>query len=171
MKTNNIYNLPYLSVYGRFIKNTTLVILALCLLSCGDNIIDTEKSTSTSNEEFILSLSISDEIVRLDDSIKLSVKVERKVHKDSISGYVSTKMIIDQIGGSIDVHGFLSASNVIVDLDDEKGSTFEVLAFFLPAYKYNSTKNEYYDFKEKGHVSVIFDGMSVSLPINMVVPR
>ncbi|MBT4270193.1 MAG: hypothetical protein HOA15_02795 [Candidatus Marinimicrobia bacterium] len=152
-------------------KKVALAVLALCLLSCGDNIIDTAKSVSTSNTEFTINLSISDEIVRLDDSIKLTAKVERKVHKDSISDYISTKMIMDQVGGSIDVHGFTSASNIIVALDDEKGSTFEVLAFFLPTYKYNSTKKEYYDFKEKGHVSVVFDGMSVSLPVNMVVPR
>ncbi|MBL7009839.1 MAG: hypothetical protein ISR82_01285 [Candidatus Marinimicrobia bacterium] len=133
--------------------------------------INTEKSTSDSNNEFKLTLTISDEIVRLDDSIKLTAIIERKVHKDSIAGYVSMKMILDAVGGTIDGHSFSSASNITVAMDDAVESKFQALAFFLPKYSYNSSKNEYYSFMEKGHVSASFDGISVSIPINMVEPR
>ena len=171
MRTINIHNLPRLFIYRRIMNNAVLAGLVLCLLSCGDKIIDTEKSVSDSNKNFKLTLTISDNIVRLDDSIKLTAKVERKISKDAIVGSVSTKMIMDAVGGTIDVHGFSYATNITVALVDEKGSTFQVLAFFLPQYKYNSSKKEYYEYMEKGHVSVTFDNMSVSLSVNMVVPR
>ncbi len=171
MRTINILQFPDLFLFRRLMNKAALAGFALCLLSCGERIIDTEKTASVSNNDFILSLTISDEIVRLDDSIKLTAKIVRKIHKDSIEGIVSMKMIMDAVGGTIDGHSFSSASNITVSMDDNKGSEFQALAFFLPSYKYNSSKKEYYDYKEKGHVSVTFDGMSVSLVVSMVAPR
>ena len=66
-------------------------------------------------------------------------------------------------------------------MDNEAGSKFEALAFFLPSYSYSTTKydskgnlikpKEYYDFMEKGQVSASFDNINVTLPVNMVEPR
>ena len=56
-------------------------------------------------------------------------------------------------------------------MDDEVGSKFEALAFFLPSYSYNTSKKEYYNFMQKGQVSASFDNINVTLPVNMVEPR
>ena len=154
-----------------FMKKVVIFGLTLFFFSCGDIVINTEKSVSDSNDDFKLTLTISDEIVKLDDSIKLTAFVERKVHKDSIDGYVFMKMIIHAVGGAIDGHSFSDASNITVSMDVLTGSQFQALAFFLPEYKYSSSTKEYYDFFEKGHVSASFDGISVSIPINILEPR
>ncbi len=171
MKTHNILHLNPLAMCRLFMKNVAIMGLTLFFFACGDTVINTENSVSDSNNDFKLTLTVSDEIVRLNDSIKLTAKVERKVHKDSIDGYVSMKMIIDAVGGTIDGHSVSSASNITVSIDDLTGSQFQVLAFFLPKYSYNSSKKEYYSYMEKGHVSASFDGLFVSIPISMVEPR
>ena len=144
--------------------------ISLIITSCSDEVLDTSKSTSNSNKEFKLTLTISDDIVRLDDSIKITATVERKVHKDSISGFVSMKMMMDAVGGSIDGHSFTSLTNITVSLDSEVGDSFEALAFFVPSSSY-STSLGYYNYKENGHVSASFDGINVTMPIRMAVPR
>ncbi len=96
-------------IYQLFSRHVLWMFLfTLLVMSCGDTVIDTSKSTSNSNKEFKLTLTISDDIVRLNSSIKLTATVERKVHKDSISNYVSMKMMMDAVGGSIDGHSFSS---------------------------------------------------------------
>ena len=92
------------------------------------------------------------------------------VHKDSISNYVSMKMMMDAVGGSVDGHSFTSPSSITVAMDSDQGATFEALAFFNPSASY-STSQGYYNYKENGHVSASFDGINVSMPIKMVVPR
>ena len=171
MKTHNILHLSPSAMYHLFMKKVVIMGLTLFFFSCGDTVINTEKSVSDSNDDFKLTLTVSDEIVRLNDSIKLTAFVERKVHKDSIDDYVSMKMIIVAVGGTIEGHSFSSASNITVSMDDLTGSPFQALAFFLPKYSYNSSQKEYYSYMEKGHVSASFDGLSVSIPINMVEPR
>ena len=93
MKTHNILHLSPSAMYHLFMKKVVIMGLTLFFFSCGDTVINTEKSVSDSNDDFKLTLTVSDEIVRLNDSIKLTAFVERKVHKDSIDGYVSMKMI------------------------------------------------------------------------------
>ena len=181
MKTRNILHLNHLAMCRLFMKNVAIMGLTLFFFSCGDTVINTEKFVSDSNDDFKLTLTVSDEIVRLNDSIKLTAFVERKVHKDSIDGYVSMKMIIDAVGGTIDGHSFSSASNISVSMDDLTGSQFQALAFFLPEYDYSATKydskgneikpEEYYNFMEKGQVSASFDNINVTIPVNMVEPR
>ena len=162
-------------------KKVVISGLTLFFFACGDTVINTEKSVSDSNNDFKLTLTISDEIVRLNDSIKLTAIIERKVNKDSIDSYVSMKMILDAVGGTIDGHSFSSASNISVSMDDLTGSQFQALAFFLPEYDYSATKydskgneikpEEYYNFMEKGLVSASFDNINVTSPVNMVEPR
>ena len=158
-------------IYQLFSRHVLWMFLfTLLVMSCGDTVIDTSKSTSNSNKEFKLTLKISDDIVRLNSSIKLTATVERKVHKDSISNYVSMKMMMDAVGGSIDGHSFTTSSSITVAIDSDQGATFEALAFFNPSSSY-STSQGYYNYKENGHVSASFDGINVSMPIKMVVPR
>jgi len=171
MKTHNILHLSPSAMCHLFMKKVVIFGLTLFFFSCGDTVINTEKSVSDSNDDFKLTLTVSDEIVKLDDSIKLTAIIERKVHKDSIDIYVSMKMILDAVGGTIDGHSFSSASNITVSMDDLTGSQFQALAFFLPKYSYNVTNKEYYSFFENGHVSASFDGLSVSIPINILEPR
>lgn len=147
-----------------------LALSTLLFTSCSDDVLDTSKSKSNSNKEFKLTLTISDDIVRLDDSVELTATIERKVHKDSVSGYPPTKMVMDAVGGTIDGHSFSSSSNIIISLDSEQGATFEALAFFMPSSFYSTTKG-YYNYKENGHVSASYDGINVSMPIKLVVPR
>jgi len=157
-------------IYQFFSRHVVFLALSALLISCSDDVLDTSKSTSNSNKEFKLTLTISDDIVRLNSSIKLTATVERKVHKDSISNYVSMKMMMDAVGGSIDGHSFTTSSSITVAMDSDQGATFEALAFFNPSSSY-STSQGYYNFKENGHVSASFDGINVSMPIKMVVPR
>ena len=80
-------------------KTVVLTGLALCLISCGDKVLETKKSDSGSNNDFILTLTISDDIVYLNSSIKVTAVVERKVHMDSINGYVAMQLKMDAVGG------------------------------------------------------------------------
>ena len=187
-KTIKLFNLSNLFIYQRLIKTVVLTGLAICLISCGDKVLDTKQSNSGSNNDFILTLTISDDIVYLNSSIKVTAVVERKIHYDSLDGYVNMKIMMDAVGGKIDGQNFTSVSStstlpasITVSIDKEVGSKFEVLAFFLPSYSYSATKydtkgnlikpEEYYNFMKKGQVSASFDNINVTLPINMVEPR
>ena len=187
-KTIKLFNLSDLFIYQRLMKTVVLTGLALCLISCGDKVLETKKSDSGSNNEFTLTLTISDDIVYLNSSIKVTAVVERKVHKDSINGFINMSMRMDAVGGKIDGQNFTSVSStsnspasITVSIDKEVGSKFEALAFFLPSYSYSATKydtkgnlikpEEYYNFMEKGQVSASFDNINVTIPVNMVEPR
>ena len=187
-KTIKLFNLSDLFIYQRLMKTVVLTGLALCLISCGDKVLETKKSDSGSNNEFTLTLTISDDIVYLNSSIKVTAVVERKVHYDSLDGYINMFMRMDAVGGKIDGQNFTSASStstspasITVSIDKEVGSKFEALAFFLPSYSYSATKydtkgnlikpEEYYNFMEKGQVSASFDNINVTIPVNMVEPR
>ena len=187
-KTIKLFNLSDLFIYQRLIKTVVLTGLALCLISCGDKVLETKKSDSGSNNEFTLTLTISDDIVYLNSSIKVTAVVERKIHYDSLDGYVNMKIMMDAVGGKIDGQNFTSVSStstspasITVSIDKEVGSKFEALAFFLPSYSYSATKydtkgnlikpEEYYNFMQKGQVSASFDNINVTLPVNMVEPR
>lgn len=139
-----------------FMKKVGIMGLTLFFFACGDTVINTEKSVSNSNNDFKLTLTISDEIVRSDDTIKLTAVVERLVQGEA----VSSKMRMDAVGGTIDGHSFSSSSSITVSLDDALASTFEALAFFKPL-----------ESSSTGHVSVSFDGINVSMPITIVEPR
>ena len=188
MKTHNILYLSPLAICHLFMKKVVISGLTLFFFACGDTVINTEKSVSDSNNDFKLTLTISDDIVRLNSTIKVTAVVERKVHIDLINGYVSMSMKMDAIGGKIDGQNFTSVSStsttpasITVSIDKEVGSKFEALAFFLPSYSYSTSKydskgnkikpEEYYDFMEIGQVSASFDNINVTIPVNMVEPR
>jgi len=177
-KTIKLFNLSDLFIYQRLMKKVVLTGLALCLISCGDKVLDTKQSDSGSNNDFTLTLTISDNIVYLNSSIKVTAVVERKVHYDSLDGYVSMKIMMDAVGGKIDGQNFTSVSSTSTTpatisflMDKEVGSKFEALAFFLPDYSYSTTKKEYTNYMQKGQVSASFDNINVTIPVNMVEPR
>ena len=154
-------------------KKLSLIITLLFMsASCEDNnnILVTEKVVSMSNGKFDLTLKIDPDLAYLNSSTKVTATITRQVHKDSITDYVSMNMIMDAVGGSIDGHSFSLANNIVVSMKDSVSSTFEALAFFTPTYSYSTTSG-YYNYKSNGHVSASFDGMNLSLPIKMVVPR
>ena len=158
---------------NNFLPKKLLLILSLLLsVSCEDNnnILVTEKVVNMNNGKFDLTLKIDPDLAYLNSSTKVTATITRQVHKDSIADYVSMKMIMDAVGGSIDGHSFSLASNIVVSMKDSVSSTFEALAFFTPTYSYSTTSG-YYNYKSNGHVSASFDGMNLSLPIKMVVPR
>ena len=127
--------------------------------ACGDEALDTSKFVSNQNNNFKLTLTISDDIVRNDDTIKLTAVVERLVDKTSISGSTAMKMAVT--GGSIALHSAGSKiSEIRVILDDAKGSVFEALAFFAPSKSSSS-----------GNVTASYNGINVSMSIDIVEPR
>ena len=148
-------------------KKVVLTGLALCLISCSDKVLDTKQSDSGSNNDFNLTLTISDDIVYLNSSIKVTAVIKRKIDGTSIT----ENMMMDAVGGSIDGHSFSTSSSITVSMDESVGSQFEALAFFLPTYSYNTSKKEYYNFMGKGQVSASFDNINVTIPVNMVEPR
>ena len=145
----------------RYIILTLTGFTLLSIIACGDEALDTSKFASGQNNDFKLTLTISDDIVRTDDTIKLIALLERLVDKASITGSnPPTTMKMDAIGGALDLHSPGSTTSIIVKLDDEVGSTFETLAFFDPKSGYST-----------GHVSASYDGMNVSMSIDIVEPR
>tara|TARA_Y100001978_G_scaffold141116_1_gene126304 strand:+ start:50 stop:529 length:480 start_codon:yes stop_codon:yes gene_type:complete len=158
---------------NNFLPKKLLPILILLLsASCEDNnnILVTEKVVSMSNGKFDLTLKIDPDLAYLNSSTKVTATITRQVHKDSIADNVTMTMIMDAVGGAIDGHSFSKSSDITVSLKDSVSSTFEALAFFTPTYQYNTTLG-YYNYRSIGHVSASFDGMNLSLPIKMVVPR
>ena len=153
-------------------KLLPIFILLLISASCEDNnnILVTEKVVSMTNGKFDLTLKIDPDLAYLNSSTKVTATITRQVHKDSIADNVTMTMIMDAVGGAIDGHSFSKSSDITVSLKDSVSSTFEALAFFTPTYQYNTTLG-YYNYRSIGHVSASFDGMNLSLPIKMVVPR
>ena len=97
---------------------------------------------------------------------------------DAILTSITDKMMMDAVGGKIDGQNFTSVSStstipakITVSMDNEVGSKFEALAFFLPSYSYSATKKEYSNYMQKGQVSASFDNINVTIPVNMVEPR
>ena len=154
----------YLSV---FVRIQTGVIL-LSILGCEDKFIDTTVTKSTSNDSFTLNLTVSNDVVRLNESLRIETKLKRKVHKDSVD--VLMKMTIDAVGGVIDGHSFTSPSSITVSMNDEEGAVFNTLSYFIPSFTYNSTKKEYSNYKPMGSVSATFNDLILFIPVQLVEP-
>ena len=144
---------------------TLMGVIFFSIAGCGDEALDTSKFVTNQNNNFKLTLTISDDIVRKDDTIKLTALVERLVHKDSVAG-TTPKLIIDAIGGTIDGHNFSKASttlgyhSIIINIDTEPTSTYEALGFFTPKSSSSS-----------GNVTASYDGINISMSIDIVDPR
>ena len=117
------------------------------------------------NKNFQLTLKIDPDIVYLNSVSKVTVNLERLVHKDSLSSSVTMSMKMDAVGGTLDMHsyGISSASSFSVSISDEEKSQFEVLASFVPSSTYStSSGGYYYNYKENGLITASFNGLNVS---------
>ena len=159
-------------------KNILYFIIGLLSISCSDDILEPEKKDTAENENFILTLRIDPDIVYLNSVSKVTVNLDRKVHKDSLSSPITMLMKMDAVGGTLDMHsyGISSSSSFSVSISDEvsvqEDSQFEVLASFVPSSTYStSSGGYYYNYKENGLITASFNGLNVSLPIKLVVPR
>jgi len=161
IQKNKNYSYHAVSLFKNIITPVLLGLIFFSISGCSDEALDTSKFVSRQNNDFKLTLTVSDDIVRSDDSIKLTARIERLIDKDSLaSPVVSYKMRMDAVGGEIDGHSFSSASSISVIIQDDSSSVFEALSFFKPSSS-SST----------GHVSASFDGINVSMSIDIVKPR
>ena len=142
-------------------------LLPLLIAACGDDVVDTSKSVSKSNENYKLTLTVSNTKCSLDDFIKVTAIVERLVAKTT-----APKMRIDAVGGTIDEHSYKSSTTtgIPVSLGYPVNSSFEAIAFFVPKYQYSTSKG-YYNWSQKGHVSASVDGINLSLEIKLNHPE
>lgn len=156
------------------IKHIFFIAMLTVINSCSDDILEPEKQSVQENKNFKLTLKIDPDIVYLNSVSKVTVSLERLAHKDSISS-VTMSMKMDAVGGTLDVHtyGIISTSSFSVSsIDDLPGSRFDVLASFVPTSTYSSSSGGYYyNYKDNGLITASFNGLNVSLPIKLVVPR
>ena len=156
------------------IKHIFFIAMLTAINSCSDDILEPEKQSVQENKNFKLTLKIDPDIVYLNSVSKVTVSLERLAHKDSISS-VTMSMKMDAVGGTLDVHtyGIISTSSFSVSsIDDLPGSRFDVLASFVPTSTYSSSSGGYYyNYKDNGLITASFNGLNVSLPIKLVVPR
>lgn len=144
--------------------------LAVLLSGCEDKFTDTEVSKSTSDDNFTLTLTLSADNVRLDESIQINTELKRRVHKDSVDVLVTLKMMVDAVGGIINGHTFSFGSNITVSLADEENVTFKTLSSFVPSSSYDKTKNEYYKYMTMGRITTSFNNLNISIPVQLVKP-
>jgi len=156
------------------IKHIFFIAMLTVINSCSDDILEPEKQSVQENKNFKLTLKIDPDIVYLNSVSKVTVSLERLAHKDSISS-ITMSMKMDAVGGTLDVHtyGIISTSSFSVSsIDDLPGSRFDVLASFVPTSTYSSSSGGYYyNYKDNGLITASFNGLNVSLPIKLVVPR
>ena len=159
---------------NKSIKHIFFIAMLTAINSCSDDILEPEKQSVQENKNFKLTLKIDPDIVYLNSVSKVTVSLERLAHKDSISS-VTMSMKMDAVGGTLDVHtyGIISTSSFSVSsIDDLPGSRFDVLASFVPTSTYSSSSGGYYyNYKDNGLITASFNGLNVSLPIKLVVPR
>lgn len=80
------------TIYNILKKNILYVLISLLSISCSDDILEPEKKDTKENESFRLTLKIDPDIVYLNSASKVTVNLERKVHKDSLSSSVTMLM-------------------------------------------------------------------------------
>ncbi len=172
MKVSNIisYKLSGLHYPVGFPSCLGALCLAVLFLSCEDTFTDTVVTESTSDDYFTLTLTLSADNVRLDESIQINTELKRRVHKDSVDISVTLRMMVDAVGGTINGHNFSLASNITVSLADEKNVTFKTLSSFIPSSSYDKAKKEYYNYMSMGRVTTSFNNLNISIPVQLVKP-
>ena len=161
-----------LQSYRCLLLSAVLAIVTLPIMSCGDELLETEIVTTKENSDFKLTLKVDPDILYLNSNTKVTVIIERKVHADSTSTPKEIKL--DAVGGKLEGMGVAFSTSYGIDVDvilaKEVGSKFEVLGFFVSTAEYSST-GKLERFAAKGQVTSRYDGMNVSLPITIVEPR
>ena len=168
---NDKWNILF-QVYRYLLISAVLAIITLPIISCGDDLLETEIVTTKENSDFKLTLKVDPDILYLNSNTKVTVIIERKVHADATS--TPEEMKLDAVGGKLEGMGVAFSTSTGVDVDvklaKEVGSKFEVLGFFVSTAEYSST-GKLERFAAKGQVTSRYDGMNVSLPITIVEPR
>ena len=169
--TIDIRNILF-QAYRYLLFSAVLAIITLPIMSCGDDLLETEIVTTKENSDFKLTLKVDPDILYLNSNTKVTVIIERKVHADATS--TPEEMKLDAVGGKLEGMGVAFSTSTGVDVDvklaKEVGSKFEVLGFFVSTAEYSST-GKLERFAAKGQVTSRYDGMNVSLPITIVEPR
>ena len=158
--------------YRCLLLSAVLAIITLPIMSCGDELLETEIVTTKENSDFKLTLKVDPDILYLNSNTKVTVIIERKVHANQAS--TPEEMKLDAVGGKLEGMGVAFSTSTGIDIDvilaKEVGSKFEVLGFFVSTAEYSST-GKLERFAAKGQVTSRYDGMNVSLPITIVEPR
>ena len=161
--------------YRCLLLSVVLATITLPVMSCGDDLLNTETRSEKSNSEYKLTLTLDPDIVYLNSNTQVTVTVERLVHRDSVSTNAPSSLKLSAVGGSL--QGNVEYNNTTiytpyVTLDNEVGAKFEVLAFYIPKSSYSTAAGVgYYNYVENGHVSALYDGLNVTLPVRLVKPR
>ena len=160
--------------YRCLLLSAVLALMLLPVMSCGDDLLNTETRSEKSNSEYKLTLTLDPDIVYLNSNTEVTVTVERLVHKDSVSA-TPTSLKLSAVGGSLQGNVEYNNTSIYapyVTLDNEVVAKFEILAFYIPTSSYSTVVGVgYYNYVEKGHVSALYDGLNVTLPVRLVKPR
>ncbi len=162
-------NSNFFAIFAKkFTPVKAIIIMVLVIfMSCDDknNLLVTEKEIKTSNGRFELSLKIDPDIVYSNSSTKLITSIKRLVHKDSLTVDANMFCKVNTVGGDLDMHSPLYfdgsqyyAGYFNISVADSANAVWEGLAFFIPSLP----------LKDSGHISAIFDGMNLTLPIKLV---
>ena len=171
-------NSNFFAIFAKsFTPVKAIIIMVLVIfMSCDDknNLLITEKEIRTSNGRFELSLKIDPDIVYSKGSTKLITSIKRLIHKDSLGVNVPKMAVkMNSIGGNLVKHspaysyiasdGFMyyETDSFGIAIPDSVNAIWEGLAFFIPSYP----------LMDAGHISAIFDGMNLTLPIKLVATR
>lgn len=123
------------TIYNILKKNILYVLISLLSISCSDDILEPEKKDTKENESFRLTLKIDPDIVYLNSASKVTVNLERKVHKDSLSSSVTMLMKMDAVGGTLDMHTYgislASSFSTLSILNLGKEKWFCCFSYFL----------------------------------------
>lgn len=171
-KVSNIidYKFLYLHYSVGFPSRLAALCLVGFLLGCEDKPVNTQISKSVRDDNFTLSLTLSAENVRLNESIQINTELKRLKHKDSINVAVTLRMQVDAVGGIINGHSFSIGSNILVILADEENVEFTTLSSFVPSSTYDKIKKEYYNYMPMGRVTVSFNNLNISIPVQLLEP-
>ena len=89
--------------YRCFLLLAVLGIITLPIMSCGDDLLETEIVTTKENSDFKLTLKVDPDILYLNSNTKVTVIIERKVHADFTS--TPEEMKLDAVGGKLEGMG------------------------------------------------------------------
>ncbi|MEE8437140.1 MAG: hypothetical protein V3S22_02255, partial [Candidatus Neomarinimicrobiota bacterium] len=136
---------------------------------CEDKISDPSVSKKTSDAYFELTLTISNENVRLNESILVETRLERISAPDSLESSIK-RMMIDAVGGTINGHSFSVSSSITVEIGDDSTDYFITLSSFIPSYSYDKAKEVYYNYMPMGSISAAFKNLQVTIPVQLIEP-
>lgn len=149
----------YKSLFPRGVRSLFFICILLIFSGCEDKISDPSVSKEVSGQYFKLTLTISKENIRRNESILVETKLERISLSDSLDSSIN-KMMIDAVGGTINGHSFSIASNITVVIGDNIEDFFNTLSSFIPSISYMPA----------GSISAAFNNLQVTIPVQILEP-